>query len=156
MVIKKNSKKLHTNLNKCQVENCPALPERNLISTCNRRVRSVTAGRGEISFRDRAITTLLLCTFKILKAIYCKNRIYSYNHYGYKYINKLRSNLKKEKCYMIAIATVIIKEMKKRLIRYIYLIKIFTSLTCLFKDGFSHVMRIASLIALIYKMWRSL
>ena len=57
---------------------------------------------------------------------------------------------------MIAIATVIIKEMKKRLIRYIYLIKIFTSLTCLFKDGFSHVMRIASLIALIYKMWRSL
>ena len=149
MVTKKNSKKLHTNLNKCQVENCPALPERNLISTCNRRVRSGTAGRGEISFRDRAITTLLLCTFKILKAIYCKNRIHSYNHYGYKYINKLRSTLKKEKCYMIAIATIIIKEMKKRLIRYIYL-------TCLFKDGFSHVMRIASLTALIYKMWRSL
>ena len=30
-------KKLHTILNKCQVENCPALPGRNLISTCNRR-----------------------------------------------------------------------------------------------------------------------
>ena len=29
--------------------NCPALPGRNLISTCNRRVRSVPAGRGEIS-----------------------------------------------------------------------------------------------------------
>ena len=49
MFTKKNSKKLHTNLNKCQVENCPALPGRNLISTCNRRVRSVPAGQGEIS-----------------------------------------------------------------------------------------------------------
>ena len=36
-------------LNKCQVENCAALPGRNLISTCNRRVRSVAAWRGEIS-----------------------------------------------------------------------------------------------------------
>ena len=40
MFTKKNSRKLLTNLNKCQVENCPALPGRNLISTCNRRVRS--------------------------------------------------------------------------------------------------------------------
>ena len=52
MFTKKNSKKLHTNLSKCQVENCPALPGRNLISTCNRRVRSVPAGRGEISSRQ--------------------------------------------------------------------------------------------------------
>ena len=35
-----------------QVENCPALPELKLISTCNRRVRSVPAGRGEISSRQ--------------------------------------------------------------------------------------------------------
>ena len=49
MVAKKNSNKLHTNLNKCQVENCPTLPWRNLISTCNSRVRSVPAGWREIS-----------------------------------------------------------------------------------------------------------
>ena len=35
--------------------NCPALPGRNLISTCNRRVRSVPAGRGEISSRQTGI-----------------------------------------------------------------------------------------------------
>ena len=33
-VAKENSKKQHANLNKCWVENCPALPGRNLISTC--------------------------------------------------------------------------------------------------------------------------
>ena len=44
MVTKENSKKLHTNLNKCQVENCLALPGQNLISTRNGRVRSVPAG----------------------------------------------------------------------------------------------------------------
>ena len=55
MVTKKNSKKLHTNLNKCQVENSPALPGRNLISTRNRRVRSVPAGRDEVSLRQTEI-----------------------------------------------------------------------------------------------------
>ena len=49
IVTKKNSNKLHTSLNKCHVENCPASPGRNLISTCSRRVRSVPAGRGEVS-----------------------------------------------------------------------------------------------------------
>ena len=47
MVTKKNSKKLHTNRNKCQVEKCPALSRWNLISTCNCRVRSVLAGWGK-------------------------------------------------------------------------------------------------------------
>ena len=55
MVTKKNSKKLHTILNKCQVENSPALPGRNLISTRNRRVRSVPAGRDEVSSRQTKI-----------------------------------------------------------------------------------------------------
>ena len=32
-----------------QVQNYPALSGRNLISTCNRRVKYVPAGRGEIS-----------------------------------------------------------------------------------------------------------
>ena len=49
MVTKKNSKKLHTNLNKCQGENCPTLSGRNLISTCNRRAKSAPARRGKIS-----------------------------------------------------------------------------------------------------------
>ena len=49
MLIKKNPKKIHANLIKCQVENCPTLPGRNLITTCNRRVTSVSAGRIEIS-----------------------------------------------------------------------------------------------------------
>ena len=55
MLRKKNPKKLHTNLNKYQVENCPALQGRNLISTCNRRVRFVPAGQGEISSRQTGI-----------------------------------------------------------------------------------------------------
>ena len=38
---RKIQRKYITNLNKCQVENCLALPGRNLISTCNRGVKSV-------------------------------------------------------------------------------------------------------------------
>ena len=45
----KNSKKMHANLNKYTVENCPALPGKKIISTCNCRVKSVPAGRVEIS-----------------------------------------------------------------------------------------------------------
>ena len=41
MLTKKNSKKMHTNLNKDQKENFPVLPRRNLINTSNRRVKSV-------------------------------------------------------------------------------------------------------------------
>ena len=41
--------------NQYQVENCPALPGRNLISTCNRRVKSVSAERVEISSRQSGI-----------------------------------------------------------------------------------------------------
>ena len=61
MLAKKNPKQMHANLTKYQVENCSALPGRNLISTCNRRVKSVSAGRVEISSRQAriAITTLL-------------------------------------------------------------------------------------------------
>ena len=39
---------MHANLIKYQVENCLALPGQNLISTCNRRVKSVSAGWVEI------------------------------------------------------------------------------------------------------------
>ena len=52
---KKNPKKMHANLIKYQVENCPALPGRNLISTCNRRVKSVSDGRVEISSQQAGI-----------------------------------------------------------------------------------------------------
>ena len=45
MVTKKNLKKLHTNLNKCYVENSPSFPE--LIFVCNRMMRSFPAGWGE-------------------------------------------------------------------------------------------------------------
>ena len=55
MIPKKNSKKMHANLKKYQVENCPALPGGNLISTRNRRVKSVLAGRAEISSRQDGI-----------------------------------------------------------------------------------------------------
>ena len=66
MVTKKNSKKLHTNLNKCQVENCPALPGQNLISTSNRSVRSFPAGRGEISSRQpRSCNHHLKCIYPL-------------------------------------------------------------------------------------------
>ena len=55
MLTKKNPKKIHANLIKYQVDNCPALPERNLISTCNRRVKSVSAGQVEIPSRQAGI-----------------------------------------------------------------------------------------------------
>ena len=42
---RKIKEKMYTNLNKYQVENCLALPGRNLISLCNRMVKSVPAGR---------------------------------------------------------------------------------------------------------------
>ena len=46
---------MHANLIKYQVENCPALLGQNLISTCNRGVKSVSAGRVEISSRQAGI-----------------------------------------------------------------------------------------------------
>ena len=46
---------MHANLTKYQVENCPALPEQNLIPTCNRRVKSASVGRVEISSRQAGI-----------------------------------------------------------------------------------------------------
>ena len=52
MLTKKNPKKMHVNLIKYQVENCLALLGRNLISTCNRRVKSVSSGQVEISSRQ--------------------------------------------------------------------------------------------------------
>ena len=52
MLIKKNPRKMHAKLIKNQVGNCSALPGRNLIFTCNHRVKSVSAGRVEISFRQ--------------------------------------------------------------------------------------------------------
>ena len=52
---KEKPKKVNANLIKYQVENCPVLPGRNLISTCNRRVKSVSAGRIEISPRQAGI-----------------------------------------------------------------------------------------------------
>ena len=52
----KKSKKLHANRNKYQGENCPTLPGRNLISTCNCRARSVPAVRGKISPLQTGIT----------------------------------------------------------------------------------------------------
>ena len=52
---RKIQKKMHANLIKYQVENCPILPGRNLISTCNRRVKSVSGGRVEISSRQAGI-----------------------------------------------------------------------------------------------------
>ena len=55
MLTKKNPKKMHANLVKYQVENCPALPGRNLIPRCNRKVKSVSAGRVKISSRQSGI-----------------------------------------------------------------------------------------------------
>ena len=55
MLPTKNPKKMHTNLIKYQMENCPTLPGRNLISTCNRRVKTFSAGRVEISSRQAGI-----------------------------------------------------------------------------------------------------
>ena len=58
MLTKKNSKKMYTNLTKCQVEDCPALPAQNLIFTCNIRVKSVPAGRVEILSRQTGIVDI--------------------------------------------------------------------------------------------------
>ena len=55
MLTKKNPKKMHANLIEYQVENCPALIERNLISTCNRKVKSVSDGRVEFLSRQAEI-----------------------------------------------------------------------------------------------------
>ena len=46
---------MQASLIKYQVENCPALPGRNLISTCNRSVKFVSAGRVDISSRQAGI-----------------------------------------------------------------------------------------------------
>ena len=54
-ILKKNLKKMHVNLIKYQVENCPVMPGRNLISTCNCSVKSVSAERVEISSRQAGI-----------------------------------------------------------------------------------------------------
>ena len=53
-----NNSKMHKNLSKCQVENCPALPGRNSISTGNCRLKPVPAGRVEISSRQTRIMQL--------------------------------------------------------------------------------------------------
>ena len=42
-------------VNKYQMETCPDLPEWKLISPCNRWVKSVAAGRDEISSRQNGI-----------------------------------------------------------------------------------------------------
>ena len=55
MLTKKNPKKMRANLIKHQVESYPALPGRNLISTCNRKVKSVPVGRVEVSSRQAGI-----------------------------------------------------------------------------------------------------
>ena len=51
----KFERKMHTNPNKCEVENCRAFPGRNLTSTCNHRVKSVPARRVEFSSRQTGI-----------------------------------------------------------------------------------------------------
>ena len=43
MLTKKSLKKMYANLIKYQAENCPVLPVRNLIFTCNRRVKGKEA-----------------------------------------------------------------------------------------------------------------
>ena len=55
MLTKKNPMKMHANLIKYQVENCPALPGQNLIFTCNRRVKPVSAAQIEISSRQAGV-----------------------------------------------------------------------------------------------------
>ena len=54
-VTKKSLKKVYANLIKYQAENCPVLPVWNLIFTCNRRVKSVSAWQVEISSRQAGI-----------------------------------------------------------------------------------------------------
>ena len=55
MLTKKNPKKMLANLIKYQLENCPTLPGQKLIFTCNRRVKSVSAGRIEILSQQAGI-----------------------------------------------------------------------------------------------------
>ena len=55
MLTKKNPKKMHKNVNKCQAENCTHLPGQYLIFICNRRDKSVPAGRVEILSRKAGI-----------------------------------------------------------------------------------------------------
>ena len=55
MLTKKNPKKMHKDLNKCQAENCTPLPGQYLIFICNRRDKSVPAGRVEILSRKAGI-----------------------------------------------------------------------------------------------------
>ena len=55
MLTKKNSKKMHTNLNKWQVHNCLGLPGQNFISTSNHKVKSFPAVRVEISSQQTGI-----------------------------------------------------------------------------------------------------
>ena len=50
--LQRKFKKMHANLNKYKLNNCPALLERNSISRCNCRVKSVPAGQVEISSRQ--------------------------------------------------------------------------------------------------------
>ena len=60
---RKIQRKMYTNLNKCQAENYPALPWRNLINTCN---REICPGWTNWSFipanRDHVITTYVVIT----------------------------------------------------------------------------------------------
>ena len=53
--LQKKSKKHEKNQNKKQIENCPVLQERNLIFPCNHKVKSVLAGRVQISPQDHTI-----------------------------------------------------------------------------------------------------
>ena len=55
LTLKKNSKKMHKNLNKYKAEIWLALLRQNLISTCNHRVKYVPAGRVEISSQQTRI-----------------------------------------------------------------------------------------------------
>ena len=57
MFAKKNWKKMYANLNKYQVEICPALLRVNLITPCNRRVK-FPVGQVDISFRQTGIMFL--------------------------------------------------------------------------------------------------
>ena len=54
-MVQKKKKKMSKNLNKYLVENCPTLSGLNLIPPYNRRVKSVQAGREEISSRQTEI-----------------------------------------------------------------------------------------------------
>ena len=51
------------------MENCPALPGRNLISTCNCRVKSVSVGWIKISSRQTGSCNHHLSHFKIIRCV---------------------------------------------------------------------------------------